>query len=189
MSRPLGKSREAPTTAPKTRRFIRRLFERSRRARLFVVAALCLPALSIVAGPVSASNGTWSAVSAPPPAGLADPSAIVSSVSCASAGYCSAVGNYKDAAGDQQGLLFNEIAGVWGPGTQLVLPQNAAASAHVTLGSVSCAKAGYCSAIGSYSDGSYFGQALVVNEANGVWERPRRWQCRSRVTQRSAVGS
>ena len=91
------------------------------------------------------------------------------SVSCASPGECSAVGTYSDSAGDNQGLLVGESGGSWGTATELTLPANAASNPHVSLGSVSCASAGDCSAVGSYLDSAGANQGLLVAESGGSW--------------------
>src|SRR6516165_9157576 len=123
--------------------------------------------LSIVsADTVQASVGTWgTAKEVPGTATLnAGGSAAVWSVSCASAGNCSAGGGYTDSSGHGQALVVSQVGGTWGtakevPGTA---PLNTGGSAGV--GSVSCASAGNCSAGGSYTDSSGGFQALVVSQ-------------------------
>jgi hypothetical protein len=95
--------------------------------------------------------------------------AELTSVSCASAGNCSAVGTYPDGSGGQ-GLLVTETAGSWGPAVEATLPAdaNTATEQEVNLTSVSCASAGNCTAVGSYltSSGS---QGLMLTETAGSW--------------------
>ena len=84
----------------------------------------------------------------------------MASVSCATAGDCSAGGDYY-AAGNQA-FVVTQANGTWGraeevPGTAAL---NTGGGAQVT--SVSCAAAGQCSA-GGYYDGSGH-QAFVVTE-------------------------
>ncbi len=91
-------------------------------------------------------------------------SAILNSVSCASAGNCSGGGSYTDGSGYQQAFVVTEKNGTWGtaeevPGTAAL---NKGGSA--SLKSVSCASAGNCSGGGSYTDGSGHQQSFVVNE-------------------------
>ncbi len=96
-------------------------------------------------------------------------SAGLSSVSCASAGNCSAVGWYTDSAG-QQVYVVSEQGGVWG--TAIEVPGSAAlnTSGAAELGQVSCAGAGGCVAGGGFSDFSDFiGTAFLVEQTNGVW--------------------
>jgi len=100
-------------------------------------------------------------------------SAAVNSVSCASAGDCSAGGIYTDGAGNRQAFVVTQANGIWGkakevPGTAAL---NAGGGATVT--SVSCASAGDCSAGGIYSDSAGNGQVFVVTQANGIWGRAK----------------
>jgi len=93
----------------------------------------------------------------------------LNSVSCASAGNCSAVGWYRTKANGEEGLLVSETDGRWTPGVEVVLPANAAKIQDVSLNSVSCASAGNCSAVGYYDDASG-SEALLVTETAGTWE-------------------
>jgi hypothetical protein len=123
---------------------------------------------------VSKVNGTWHSAMQMPGAATLDPKgggAEVVSVSCASAGNCSAGGSYHDSSGAQQVFVVNEVDGTWHsarqvPGTAAL---NTGGSAWIYA--VSCASAGNCSAAGTYfTDHSH---AFVVNEVNGTW-RPAR---------------
>ena len=101
--------------------------------------------------------------------------ARLTSVSCASAGNCTAVGFYNDSSGNTQGLMLSESSGKWGTGVEAALPANADAHPEVILFSVSCASAGSCAAIGKYFDTSYHGypgyntQGLLLSEVAGKW--------------------
>jgi hypothetical protein len=90
-------------------------------------------------------------------------------VSCASAGNCTAVGAYSDSSLNTQGLLLNQSSGAWGTAVEASLPANANASPGVSLGPVSCASAGNCSAVGTYGDSSLGTQGLLVSESSGAW--------------------
>ena len=90
------------------------------------------------------------------------------SVSCASAGDCSAVGSYLDSAGAFHGLLVGESGGSWGTAIEPTPPANAASNPRVSLRSVSCASAGECTAVGSYSTPGGR-QGLAVGESGGSW--------------------
>jgi hypothetical protein len=96
-------------------------------------------------------------------------SAQVISVSCPSAGYCSAGGDYADGSGHSQAFVVDETKGVWGDAEEV--PGTATLNTGGTAGvsSLSCPSAGYCSAGGSYVDGSGHTQAFVVDETKGVW--------------------
>jgi hypothetical protein len=120
-------------------------------------------------------NGTWGKAREVPgtvalnTGGFAD----LTSVSCASAGTCSAGGVYSDGSGHQQAFVVTQTSGTWGkarevPGTAAL---NTGGNARVQT--VSCASAGNCSAGGSYSDGSGHQQAFVVTQTGGTWGKAR----------------
>jgi hypothetical protein len=88
-------------------------------------------------------------------------------IACASAGDCTAVGSYEDAAGHKAGLLWSETAGGWGPGTRATAPANAGSS--LELLAVSCPSATGCTAVGEYTDSSGHTEALALNETLGTW--------------------
>jgi surface antigen len=128
---------------------------------------------------VGETNGTWGTAKEVPGSGTLNKhgggsqfreGAQVSSVSCASAGNCSAGGFYADGSGDDQAFAVGETNSTWGtaeevPGTAAL---NAGGGAQID--SVSCASAGNCSAGGTYAAKSFGDdQAFVVSEANGIW--------------------
>jgi len=120
---------------------------------------------------VSQKNGTWGKAIRVPGSGTLNARglAVVTSVSCASAGNCAAGGNYADALGRMQAFVASERNGRWGkaievPGSGTL---NALGLARVT--SVSCGSAGNCAAGGFYFDGHSHQQAFVVSERNGTW--------------------
>jgi hypothetical protein len=117
---------------------------------------------------VTETGGTWGkAIDVP---GLsASSSAETYSVSCASAGNCSAGGYYTDASGSFEAYVVNETAGTWGKAIEV--PGTAAFdSTDAEVDAVSCASAGNCSAAGSYYiDASTKTQAFVVSETGGTW--------------------
>ena len=117
------------------------------------------------------TSGTWTTgVEAPLPANAGSiPDTRLDSVSCASAGNCTAVGNYEDSSGHLQGLLLTETSGTWAAGVEASLPANAGTTAFPQLGSVSCASAGNCSVVGTYDDSSGNGQGLLLTETSGAW--------------------
>ncbi|HEX9030399.1 MAG TPA: Ig-like domain-containing protein [Streptosporangiaceae bacterium] len=90
----------------------------------------------------------------------------VTSISCASAGNCSAGGHYwtTDAT---QAFVVSETAGVWGTAAQVPGLASLNVGRDALLTSVSCGAPGYCAAGGSYD--SYGTRAFVVSEANGTW--------------------
>jgi hypothetical protein len=121
------------------------------------------------------TNSTWGRASEVqlPSSAATNPHVLLygfSGVSCPSAGNCTTGAQYRDKAGNYQGLLVNEINGHWQTGTQLTLPTGALqAGKNGGVVSVSCVAAGDCSAGAAYEDSSGNYQALVVNETNHSW--------------------
>ena len=93
------------------------------------------------------------------------------SVSCASAGNCTAVGYYTafDQVIERQGLLLTEVNGTWARGVRAPLPPDAYGG-NVELNSVSCQAAGNCTAVGSYDGGNGEHPGLLLTQTNGAWE-------------------
>jgi len=121
---------------------------------------------------VNESNGTWHTAKEVPGTGALNALgfAQVSSVSCPTAGRCSAAGFYQDASFRSQVFVVNETGGTWdsaqqvpGTGTLNVGTPGAVPN------SLSCGAPGDCSAVGSYSDASNTQQAFVVSESGGTW--------------------
>jgi hypothetical protein len=122
---------------------------------------------------LSETDGSWEpAVEATMPAGAASgPRPEFEALSCPSPGNCSAVGNYRDGAGTEQGLLLSESAGVWGTGVEVSLPANASSppGLSVRLDRLSCPSPGNCTAVGTYSDISENARGFLVSETAGTW--------------------
>jgi PASTA domain-containing protein/List-Bact-rpt repeat protein len=117
------------------------------------------------------SAGSWATgVEAALPANAAAYGAsFLGSVSCASAGNCSAVGSYVDSSFYSDGLLLTETDGSWATGVEASVPANALTLGEASLSSVSCASAGNCSAVGSYLDSAHEMQGLLMTETAGTW--------------------
>src|SRR5262249_16858506 len=117
--------------------------------------------------------GKWApGVQATLPANSASrPGVVLNSVSCTSAGNCTAVGSYENNSGGSAGLLVTETAGRWGAGVGGSVPKNADATEFVVLSSVSCASARNCSAVGYYNGGFYGGEGLLLTKKAGKWRR------------------
>jgi hypothetical protein len=119
----------------------------------------------------AASGGTWgTAMEVPGTAALnKGGNAAIFSVSCARAGTCSAGGLYTDASHHHQAFVAGEVKGVWGRAQQV--PGLAALNkgGNAATGSVSCARAGACSAGGFYTDASFRDQVFVAGEVKGAW--------------------
>jgi hypothetical protein len=126
---------------------------------------------------ISQKHGTWGAITPIPGMAALRPSGIgqsnVTSLSCFSAGNCTAGGVYGDPNDPElsQPFVVTEKHGVWG--NAQVLPGVATLSANTmiaTLGAVICPSAGNCSADGGYDTSAEgAGEAFVSTEKNGVW--------------------
>ena len=149
---------------------------RRRLAAIVAAAAAALmagasPAAAQAAGARAVSGGAWG--TAREVTGLAALNqggfANITSVSCASAGNCTAGGSYTDSSGGGQAFVVSETNGTWGTAKEVpgLAALNQGGSALIT--SVSCARAGTCAAGGSYTDSSGGQQAFVVTQANGSW--------------------
>jgi len=120
------------------------------------------------------AGGTWgTAEQAPGTAALnTGEHAGLTSVSCASAGNCSAGGFYTDSSGHHQAFVISETSGTWRTAEKVPGAAALNAGGNAAINSVSCASAGNCSAGGYYNDGSAL-QAFVVNETNGTWAKAK----------------
>jgi hypothetical protein len=120
---------------------------------------------------VSQSGGRWGHLREVPGTAALNTSgdAAVTSVSCGSAGNCSAGGSYQDAGGTQA-FVVSQSGGTWGKAIEV--PGTAAlnTSGYGVVESVSCAAAGNCSAGGLYSTGTSQ-DAFVVSQVNGTWHK------------------
>jgi hypothetical protein len=118
------------------------------------------------------TSGVWApGVEAVPPdnADSNNPRVILTSVSCASAGNCTAVGIYRATGSTaMQGLLLTQTSGIWAKGVQASLPGGPEPDADFELNSVSCASAGNCTAVGDVSFGTTTG-GVFVTQTSGVW--------------------
>jgi hypothetical protein len=119
---------------------------------------------------VSETNGTWGR--ATQVLGLATPGdAEIDSLSCASAGNCSAGGQYYiSATGATEVFVVSEKHGTWGTAIPVpgLIRLNTAGDAEIS--SMSCGAAGNCAAGGYYSAGSDgTPHAFVVSQQHGTW--------------------
>ena len=121
-------------------------------------------------------NGTWEKAQEVP--GTATLNALgvagLSSVSCTSAGNCSAGGFYKDAAGQFQAFVVTETSRTWHAAMQVPGLAALEAGGRSTVIAVSCTSKGNCAAAGNYVTGSLTGGGgYVVSEVNGRWHDAR----------------
>jgi hypothetical protein len=107
------------------------------------------------------------------PSGAATGSAqsvTIYSTSCPSAGDCVAVGEYRDSAGNPQGLIATEINGAWSYQEADLTGLSVEASPEQGLRSVACASTGNCVAVGYYYDSADVRQGLIETDTNGNWQ-------------------
>jgi hypothetical protein len=120
-------------------------------------------------------HGRWGkAIEVPGPGALnKGGGAGVSSVSCASAGNCAAVGLYTDRRGHLQMFAASQRHGRWGKATEVPglgavnTGGNFDGSAFVS--EASCASARNCAAGGDYTDQAGSTQGFVASERDGRW--------------------
>jgi D-alanine-D-alanine ligase-like ATP-grasp enzyme len=123
----------------------------------------------ILAFVVKQTNGTWGTAKEVPGTANQAGFAQTLSVSCASAGNCSAGGNYADSSGNGQAFVVSETDGAWGASEEVPGIATLNQGGNATTQAVSCGAAGNCAAVGSYNAGAGQTQAFVVNETNGTW--------------------
>ncbi len=102
-------------------------------------------------------NGRWGKAKTVPNAGIF-------SLSCASASNCSAGGGNTDRSGKAQAFVDSQVNGRWGTGEEVPGIAVLNKGGDATIWSVSCASAGHCSAVGTYSPTSRSQQAFVVSQ-------------------------
>ena len=144
-----------------------------KRAALVLSSFLSL-ALVVPAGATS-TTPRWNVakVASLPSGATGLPSGFLPALGCASAGNCSAGGAYVDASSHTQGLVLNEVRGVWTAPTKLIAPTGSASDPGLTVNSIACGAVGDCVAVGSYDDDKGYAQSFVVSEVRGVWQRAR----------------
>jgi LPXTG-motif cell wall-anchored protein len=123
---------------------------------------------------MTSTDGVWGqgtpAVFADGVANTDEPQAIFESVSCASAGHCTAVGKFRDESGSYQAFAMTSTDGVWGQGTPVVFADGLQGSwKEDSFSSVSCASTGDCTAVGYFTDGSENTISFTMTSTDGVW--------------------
>ena len=126
---------------------------------------------------VAMSNGVWGQATLVAFGGLqaSNPSRLtyLQSVSCPATGECVAVGQFKNASGNQYALEAFTVTmsgGVWGsatPATYGSTAQNSVPDA--IFYSVSCASTGNCVAAGGFWTASTSYEAMVMTMSGGTW--------------------
>lgn len=120
----------------------------------------------------SAVNGQWGQVTEVP--GMAALHAVgfagVTSISCPSAGNCAA-GGYYNSPGHPQAFIVRQVNGTWRNARQVPGTAVLNAGHRAAVWSLSCARAGYCTAVGSYTDTAGHLQGFAASETRGTWHR------------------
>ena len=121
------------------------------------------------------SDGAWTVEQAPLPAdAAANPNVLFLSgpltnlVSCPSASFCVAAGNYTDTSGSTEGLLETWSDGAW-TATKAPLPANAAANPAAAILGVSCPTVSFCLATGDYTSSDNGSESLLETWSGGSW--------------------
>jgi hypothetical protein len=97
----------------------------------------------------------------------ADSVAKVVSISCRSAGNCSAGGFYTDKHDSIQAFVVDEKNGHWHAAQEVAAKLNAKGFAEIT--GVSCHSPGNCAAVGYYAPGTMQLRPFIVTSKNGTW--------------------
>jgi hypothetical protein len=121
-------------------------------------------------------NGTWGQAIEVPGTGALNGGARAQtlSISCPSAGNCTAGGFYEDATISFHAFVVDETSGQWGQVHTIdvsvtgVTPIN---EERVTA--VSCASAGNCAATGDAGNATGHAQVFVADEVDGTWGPPQ----------------
>jgi len=124
------------------------------------------------------SDGTWIPERAPLPAdAAANPdvtfgTGLANLVSCGSASFCVAAGDYTNASGQTAGLLEILSDGTWTV-NQVPSPADAVtgSQANLYLTGISCLTAAFCVADGGYTGTSGSGKGLVETWSGGSWSQ------------------
>jgi hypothetical protein len=101
--------------------------------------------------------------------GLEKQSAGLDWISCASLGNCLATGVYTDLGYNSQGLLLQEVGGVWQTGVESPLPSNASPVQYAAADQSDCTGVGTCTVIGQYNDRRGDVLGYMLSEASGSW--------------------
>ncbi|HET7018243.1 MAG TPA: hypothetical protein VFI65_30275 [Streptosporangiaceae bacterium] len=147
----------------------------SKLSSLYGRAAVVLAAFAATAAAQAAlaatPAGTWGkAIEVPGTAALnVGDLASVTSISCASAGNCSAGGYYTDHAGlHTKPFAVSETKGSWARAVKISGPAALNNSKFAQITTISCGSPGNCLAGGAYALAGGK-QAFIVSEKNGTW--------------------
>jgi hypothetical protein len=133
-------------------------------AGLVIATVLAMIGLGATGGPASA-QAAWSVV--PSPNVLQLTNGQLNSVSCASASFCMAVGDYEFDGGSLTGSLTEK----WNGSTWSIADSGNAENANLSsvLYGVSCVSASFCAAVGAFVRGGGLNQSLVETWNGSSW--------------------
>lgn len=138
--------------------------------KIVLTMAVSLSASLPLATLASASNPTYGPVQTLAQSLQHGNWSTTESVSCSSAGNCSAAGYYEDANNHEQSFVDTETGGLWLPAQEIAGNLNVGNSSRAE--SISCSSPGNCAVSGHFKDSFGFLQAYVASEANFVWAAP-----------------
>ena len=92
-------------------------------------------------------------------------------LSCPAPGYCTEVGYYTNAAGNEVPYTAIEVRGRWHQAGPISSVAAFGSGGYAAAGKVSCTRPGDCTVVGNYSDKSGHMQVFAVNEYNGRWRK------------------
>ena len=115
---------------------------------------------------VSSSGGVWSTTH------TLEPGSGLDSVSCTSAGNCTAVGNVYSPS-RTYAIRISSVDGVWGQTQEVSFPAAAQNSVSTVLNRVSCGSAGSCTATGYFQNTDGANEAFTTTSVGGVWSTAR----------------
>ena len=125
---------------------------------------------------MTSTNGVWGTAQPAVVSAIQDEAkyGIFSSVSCASPGNCTAVGQVRNSNNVNEAFTMTSTNGVWDTAQPAVFTsgqQHISRSGSFT--SVSCASPGNCTAVGKFMNIDSEFEAFTMSIANGVWDLAR----------------
>jgi hypothetical protein len=155
---------------------------------IYIEGIACAPATACVAAgwygdanfPPGGNDGllltrhgsSWSATTAPQPAGITARYTSINVVACHLATLCTAGGSYTDYDGHSQGLLLTRHRWSW-TAIRAPVPSDAATNPLSRITAVACPSATTCTAAGTYTDSAGHGQGLLLARHRWSWTATR----------------
>jgi hypothetical protein len=102
------------------------------------------------------------------------PDAVLTSVSCASPGNCTAVGSFTNSAGHNEAFTMTSNDGEWETARPAQFEEGIQSDRpDAVLNSVSCASPGHCTAVGGFRNSAGHNEAFTMTSNDGEWETAR----------------